>query len=231
MKKKDPKTKAVPARSEQQEQQEPQERAPAEGPKAPADVQAERDDLLDRLQRVSADYRNYQKRVQRDISQARAFANEELIKALLGVLDDMERALDAARSTRLATSRANHSQDDPLQAGMQLVHDNALRTLGKFGLTAIEAEGKPFDPDRHAAITQQVSDEHPPRTVLKELQRGYQLKGRTIRPAGVIVSKEPDDETHAGGQARLPTLKPHDGGQAPAEHEENTPGTEANARQ
>ena len=207
MKKKDSKTKAVPAPSEQQEQQ---ERAPAEGPEAPADVRAERDDLLDRLQRVSADYRNYQKRVQRDISQARAFANEELIKALLGVLDDMERALDAAR--------ANHSQHDPLLAGMQLVHDNALRTLGKFGLTAIEAEGKPFDPDRHAAITQQVSDEHPPGTVLKELQRGYQLKGRTIRPAGVIVSKEPDDETHAGGQG-------------PAEHDEDTPGTEANARQ
>jgi molecular chaperone GrpE len=157
-----------------------------EAPQQPADAQAERDDLLARLQRVSADYLNYQKRAQRDIAQAREFANDQLIKALLEVLDDMERALEAAR--------ANHDTDDPLLTGMQLVHDNALRTLGRFGLKAIEAEGRPFDPDRHRAMVQQPSAEHPPQTVLKELQKGYELKGRTLRPAGVVISTEPPDE-------------------------------------
>lgn len=162
----------------------PAEKAPAAGD-ALAAMTAERDDLLARLQRVSADYMNYQKRVQRDIEQARAFANEELIKALLGVLDDMERALEAGR--------ANHDEDDPFLIGMQLVHDKALETLGKFGVTVIEAEGKPFDPELQSAMMQQPSGDCPPGTVLKELARGYRLKGRTIRPSAVVVSTEPTD--------------------------------------
>jgi len=97
----------------------------------------------------------------------------------------MERALKAARE--------NHDADDPLLKGMQLVHDKAMETLGKFGLDAIEAEGKNFDPDRHSAIMQEPSADHPPMTVLRELQKGYTLKGRTIRPSAVVVSKAPDD--------------------------------------
>ncbi len=151
-----------------------------------ADLQEERDDLLGRLQRVSADYMNYQKRVQRDIAQAREFANEELIKALLGVLDDMERALEAAR--------ANHSSDDPLLQGMVLVHDKTLETLGKFGLERTEAVGRPFDPDEHSAMMQEPASDHPPQTVLRELQKGYRLKGRTLRPSAVTVSKAPEED-------------------------------------
>jgi len=146
----------------------------------------ERDDLLARLQRVSADYLNYQKRVQRDIEQARDYANEGLIKAFLDVLDDMERSLEAAR--------ANHHEDDALLQGMQLVHDKALETLGKFGVKCIEAEGEPFDPELHSALMQQATDEVPPQTVLQEVQKGYQLKGRTIRPSNVIVSKPVESE-------------------------------------
>jgi len=174
MKKKDTKKRDRP---------QPQDDAAPEGQDPIAQLQAERDDLLERLQRVSADYSNYQKRVRKDISQATAFANEELIKALLGVLDDIERALDATRE--------NHNEDDPLLSGMLLVHNNALATLEKFGLAAIEAEGTPFDPDRHSAMMEEPTDEVPPQTVLKQLQRGYLLKGRTIRPASVIVSAEP----------------------------------------
>jgi len=151
---------------------------------AMADLARERDDLLARLQRVSADYMNYQKRVQRDMEAARTFANEEIIKALLGVLDDMERAL--------AAGRKSHDVDDPFVIGMQLVHDKALETLGKFGLVAIEAEGKPFNPELHSAMMQQPNADHPPQTVLTEVVRGYQLKGRTIRPSGVVVSKVPE---------------------------------------
>jgi molecular chaperone GrpE len=145
-------------------------------------LRAERDDLLGRLQRVSAEFVNYQKRAQRDIAQAREFANEELIKSLLPVLDDMERALNVARQ--------NQPADDPLRKGMELVHDKALQILASFGLTRISTQEVPFDPERHSALMEQPSDRHPPQTVLQELQAGYQLKGRTIRPAHVVVSKE-----------------------------------------
>ena len=154
-------------------------------------AQAQSDDLLARLQRVSADYLNYQKRAQRDLGQARQYANEDLIKALLPVIDDMERVLAAARE--------NHGKDDPLFTGMQLVHDKAIDTLGRFGVKVIEAEGKPFDPDRHTAMMQQPADDCEPNTVLQEMQRGYQLRGRTIRPAAVVVAKAPgpDDADEA----------------------------------
>lgn len=155
-------------------------------------AEAERDDLMARLQRLSADYVNYQKRARRDLEQTRLFANEDLIKALLPVIDDMERALTAARE--------NHGEDDPLFTGMQLVHDKALETLGRFGVKVIEAEGKPFDPDRHTALMQQPTDECEVNTVLQEVQRGYELRGRAIRPASVVVSKSPEtpaDEARA----------------------------------
>jgi molecular chaperone GrpE len=155
----------------------------------PDALQAERDDLLARLQRLSAEFVNYQKRVQRDIAQAREFANEELIKSLLPVVDDMERALNVARQ--------NQPADDPLRAGMELVHSKALQTLERFGLTRISAKEELFDPERHAALMEQPSDRHPPRTVLQELQAGYQLKGRTIRPAHVVVSKEHEPAAQA----------------------------------
>ncbi len=159
----------------------------SDGPESPTEsLQQERGDLLNRLQRLGADYQNYQKRVQRDIQQAREYANEELIKSLLPVLDDMERALSHARE--------NHGEDDPLFRGMQLVHDNMLATLGKFGVERIDAAGETFDPDRHAAMMQQPTDEHEPMTILEEVQRGYQLKGRTIRPAGVVVAREPGEQ-------------------------------------
>lgn len=176
------------------------EPAPPQGPPPEADGQqpaeaptgadlgalrAERDDLIQRLQRVSADYVNYQKRARRDVEQAREFANEQLIRALLTVLDDMERALAAARE--------NHGEDDPLFKGMQLVHDNALRTLQAFGLEAIAAQDQPFDPELHRAVSQQPTGSCPAGIVLNELQRGYRLKGRTIRPSSVVVSSPPGD--------------------------------------
>ncbi|MBN1554881.1 MAG: nucleotide exchange factor GrpE [Phycisphaerae bacterium] len=147
---------------------------------------AERDDLLARLQRLSADFQNYQKRVQKEREQERQFANEGLMKSLLAVVDDMERGLAAARE--------NHPADDPLLVGMQMVHDKLMRTLEQFGLSAIDAEGKSFDPERHSAMMQQPTDAAEPMTVLQVLQRGYELKGRTIRPAAVVVAQAPVDE-------------------------------------
>lgn len=169
-----------------------QEQAPEEAVVEALDLCAERDDLMERLQRVSADYLNYQKRVQRDISEAREFANAELVKSLLPVLDDMERAL--------ATACENHGQDDPLFGGLQLVHDKALETLAKFGVRVIEADGEAFDPQKHLAVMQEPSGEHPPQTVLRVVQKGYELKGRPIRPASVVVSKVPEEDDSAQEQ-------------------------------
>jgi molecular chaperone GrpE len=149
-------------------------------------LQTERDELIARLQRVTADYQNSQKRMQRDLAQAREYANEDLMKAFLGVLDDMERALEAGRAGRLA--------DDPLVTGMQLVHDNALTTLDRFGLTRIEAVGKPFDPQWHTALMRHPTGDHPPQTVVTEVQKGYRFKGRTLRPSGVVVATDLEEE-------------------------------------
>ncbi|MBT3279074.1 MAG: nucleotide exchange factor GrpE [Phycisphaerales bacterium] len=155
---------------------------PAE-PQTPEEQYAE---LNDRFLRLAADYQNYKKRIQKDIQHARDFANEALMKNLLTVLDDMERAMAQAASE-------NHDED-PFYQGMKLVHDNLLATLGQHGLTEIEAAGQPFDPQLHAALMQQPTSDVDPMIVLDVLQRGFTLKGRAIRPAQVIVSKEPDAE-------------------------------------
>ena len=147
---------------------------------------AERDDLLARLQRVSADYLNYQKRVRREMDEARHFANADLIRELLAVMDDMDRALEAGE--------ANHPEEDPLLVGMALVHRKALDLLERYGLKRIEAAGQPFDPTRHQAIMQQPSAEYAAPTVLQELQRGYELHGRVLRPAQVVVSAPAEAE-------------------------------------
>ena len=147
-------------------------------------LQAERDDLLARLQRVAADYQNYQKRTQRDVEQARQFAREDLIRSLLTVLDHMELALQAAHGE-------GDGEDSPLLTGMQMVHDEMLGVLKKYGVEAIEAVGKPFDPDCHAALMAEPTEECEAGTVLAELQKGYRLGERTLRPSGVKVAAEP----------------------------------------
>ena len=185
---------------------EPAEEAPGDMREPPAEeaveaapegdlqaLQAERDDLLSRLQRVSADYVNYQQRARRDVEAARDYANADLIREILAVLDDMERALEAGA--------ANHDADDPLLAGMRLVYDKALEVLGRYGLQPIQAEGRPFDPTRHEAMMQQPSGEHEPQTVLSELQRGYELKGRVLRPARVVVSAPPEEPSVSPDEA------------------------------
>ena len=146
---------------------------------------AERDDLMARLQRVSADFVNYQRRSQQSLDQTREFATDGLIRDMLAVVDNMERGLEAAGS--------NHADDDPLLTGMQLVHDSLMGVLGRYGLSRIDAVGLPFDPDLHSAMMHQPTDKHPPMTVIQEVQVGYRLKGRTLRPAGVVVAKKPEE--------------------------------------
>lgn len=179
-------------------QETPPEGAPAEVPPLPAEprvtddaarLRDERDDYLARLQRLSADFVNYQKRAAREMSEVRETANANLLKLILPILDDMERAMVAA---------AGSDEADPLLEGMTLVHKKALATLEQFGLTALSAEGQPFDPARHQAVSQLPTDQYPPNTVVKELQRGYEFKGRALRPATVIVSAPPQAQQQEG---------------------------------
>ena len=165
---------------EQQELDLELEQKPVEA--SPLTVEQELAEEKEKNLRLIADYQNYQKRAGKEIVSAREFANESVMKELLGVLDDMERGLEAAGE--------NHDADDPLLVGMQLVHDKLLDSLKKFGLKLIPAENLPFDPEKHSAMMQEESDELPPMTVIRQLQKGYELKGRTLRPAAVIVSKE-----------------------------------------
>lgn len=167
----------------------PGEPAPVGQPETPADpaaaLKAERDDLLGRLQRVSAEFLNYKKRIQREIDETRQFASADLIKQLLPVLDDMDRAL--------AAWRADPNNAHALGNGTQLVQAKLIETLARQGLTPVEDPvGKAFDPAVHSAICQQPKGDCPEHTVLEAVRKGYRLHERTIRPAEVVVSRKPD---------------------------------------
>jgi molecular chaperone GrpE len=137
-------------------------------------------DNLDRFLRVAADLENYKKRAAREKEDYLKFANEELIKAILPVIDNLERAV-------------NHSEKavdlQSLVAGVKLTIQQLLQSLNKFGLSSIESVGKPFDPAVHEAMMVVETDQHEPNQVVEEFHKGYLLHDRLIRPAGVSVSK------------------------------------------
>ena len=134
----------------------------------------ERDEYLDALQRLKAEFENYRKRTLRDQDSLVERANERLVKELLPVLDDLGRAL---------------AHDGPeLEEGVGLVHRELVRVLGKEGLAEIEADGR-FDPHVHEALLAQPSADHAEGSVLEVIQKGYRLGDRVLRPTRVIVSE------------------------------------------
>jgi molecular chaperone GrpE len=139
----------------------------------------ERDQFLDLLKRTQADFENYQKRNQREREQERRYAHGSLSVDLLPVLDNLERAMAAARQA---------NEKGPLVEGVGLVLTQFLDLLKRHGVTPIEAEGKPFDPNRHQAVMQQPSGDVPPNTVTQVLERGFMIHDRVLRPARVAVS-------------------------------------------
>src|SRR5579864_2619865 len=141
-----------------------------------AAVAQERDDYLDRLQRLKAEFDNYRKRAARDQEAFVERANERLVKELLPVLDDLERALDAA---------AGH-EEAKLEEGVALVHRALRETLTKEGLVEIETAGR-FDPHVHEALLSQPSEAEEG-SVIEVVQKGYRLGDRVLRPARVVVA-------------------------------------------
>ena len=143
-------------------------------------LKAERDSLFDRLARATAEFKNSQRRLEQDLEQRTQFANSSVIKTLLPVIDNFERALsvDTAKTDTATVLK-----------GLQIVHDQLMAVLRQQQVEEIAPlPGSPFDPARHEAIMQQESTYQVP-TVVQLLQKGYALHGRTLRPAQVAVSK------------------------------------------
>ena len=141
-----------------------------------AALEAERDEYLNDLNRVAAEFENYRKRVLRDQESLVARAHERLVKELLPVLDDLERALAAAEE----------HEEAQLEEGVRLVHRSLVDALQKEGLAEIETDGK-FDPHVHEALLSQPDDEKESGAILDVMQKGYRLGDRVLRPARVIV--------------------------------------------
>lgn len=148
-------------------------------------TQKEAKSLQERLLRVSADFENFKKRQAREKDDAVRFANERLLKEVLPVLDNADRALDAV------TRSADESGDDGVKAladGVAMVFKQLTDTFGRFGVEGFTALGKPFDPALHEAVAQRDDDTVPSGTVIEEYQKGYLLHGRLVRPSMVVVS-------------------------------------------
>ena len=142
-------------------------------------LKAERDTLLDRLARLQAEFENARKRALREQHEFREFAVADAIKALLPVLDSFDRALQmpAAKSD--------------LRNGIELIHKQLHDALQKLGVRVVEAKGEQFDPHLHDAVEMVDTSEADDHEVLEELQRGYKLKDRLLRPAMVKVARNP----------------------------------------
>jgi len=137
----------------------------------------------DRYLRAAAEFDNARKRAAREREEYTRYANESLLRELLPVLDNFERALQAARGEAAAAA---------VTAGVELIQRELLRVLEKFGVTSFTSVGQPFDPERHEAIARVPTQSQPEGTVVDETARGYLLNGRVLRPAMVTVASSPD---------------------------------------
>ena len=152
-----------------------------------AALEAERDEHLNDLKRVAAEFENYRKRVLRDQESLVPRAHERLVKELLPVLDDLERALAAAEQ----------HEEAKLEDGVRLVQRELAAALEREGLAEIETNGR-FDPHVHAALLSQPSEAEEG-SVLEVVQKGYRLGDRVLRPARVVVAAAPPREDDGGG--------------------------------
>lgn len=135
----------------------------------------------DKFVRVSADFDNYKKRSGKELSDLKKFANEKLLRELLSVVDNLERAIESG-------VRDDSNQSTILE-GVEITLKDVLRTLEKHGVKSFDSKGEDFDPVYHQAMMQELTDEHPDNTVVNELQKGYTIHDRLLRPAMVVVSK------------------------------------------
>ncbi len=144
----------------------------------------------DKYLRTYADFENYRKRMQRDVAESRKFANEQMARELLGVVDHLELAIKHAREAG--------ETNEGLRRGVELIYKQLRDMLEKFGVTPFSAEGEEFDPARHDAVMQEVTDKVAENTVVQVLQQGYRYHDKVLRHAKVSVSKKPASEGSGG---------------------------------
>ena len=149
------------------------------------DLKRQLDEKQDRLLRALAEVDNVKRRTQRERDDYVRYANESLVRELVPVLDNFDRALEAARATREAAK---------VMEGITLIQRELLRVLERVGVTRYSALGERFDPNRHEATGRAVSGDQPPDTIVAELAPGYMLNGRLVRPAQVVVAAAPDED-------------------------------------
>jgi molecular chaperone GrpE len=135
----------------------------------------ERDQYLDALRRLKAEFENSRKRQERERARVLSMASERLVQELLPVLDNLDRALEAGGDIR---------------EGVQATREQLAEVLAEEGLLPVASDGQPFDPNVHDAVMGQPSDEHEDGTIIQTFQRGYLLNGKPIRPAKVVVAKQ-----------------------------------------
>ncbi len=144
----------------------------------------ERDSLLEQLQRSRAEFQNYQRRVERDRASWSQDAVARFVASLIPALDDVDRALQAARKAKDFSA---------LERGLAMMEKSFRAHLVEQGLKPIDALGAPFDPRLHEAVQQETREDLPEGTIIAELRKGYTLGERVIRPAQVIVSKREEE--------------------------------------
>ena len=164
--------------------------AAPEGPSSSrAELKAETDGLRERLMRTLADFDNFRKRTEREKQSLRRFANFDVFKDFLGVLDNLERAMDSSGSA------------EDLKQGLKMIVRQHEEILRRHGVERVEAVGKAFDPTIHEAVAREESSEVEQPTVTQEMQRGYLLHDRLLRPAMVFVAMPGSKPIGAHGSA------------------------------
>jgi molecular chaperone GrpE len=138
-------------------------------------------ETYDRLLRASAEFDNYKKRSSREMEEFRKFANQSLIKEMLSVVDNLELAMNS--------TNGHKAIDKDLLQGLEMTHKEILKVFEKFNVKPIDAKGQPFDPTFHEAVMQEETNDSPKNTVINELQRGYMIHDRLLRPSMVVVAK------------------------------------------
>ena len=150
------------------------------GPETLTEAQEAIAELNERIVRLTADFDNFRKRAQREKDEARQFANQGLLEKLLPVLDNFEMALTAVKDAAPS-----------VRDGVQMILDQLLGVLKESGVEPVDAMGQPFDPNLHEALSQEETTEVEEGTVVQQVQRGYKLNDRLVRPARVVVAKAP----------------------------------------
>lgn len=200
-----PDDQATPAQAETKPAPEAQ---PPSAEEKVALLEAEKSEIKDRMLRIAAEFENYKKRARKDQSDGEARAREAVLRDLLEVTDNLERA-------KASWSGAKESDANAIREGVELVLRQFHSKLERYQVKPVEAVGQPFDPRFHEAISQAPTADVKPGSVLHELQKGYMIGDKLLRPAMVVVAAAPPAPAPAPETAAAPDPEP-DAGEAPA---------------